>query len=169
MMQPFNVMATFWVARDRLYRVYLDDDTLYFIRIGGQFAYAKVQPNPGLGLVGAIPGALAIAERILPPEEIAAFDQTPPRQLLGEHEHNMAVPLEAVASASIVPRRVLSGHGTHWGRWLLTLTDNAKWTFQFMKPDDMEVGIGVLPQVLGERLQVKVRWDEARNKFVSSS
>src|SRR3954453_2810240 len=40
MFRPFNVMQTFVIARNRLLRVYFDRQTLYFIRIGGQLAYA---------------------------------------------------------------------------------------------------------------------------------
>src|SRR5207253_1084298 len=136
----------------------------YFIRIGGQFAYKKAQPNPGLGLAGAIPGAIALAEAMLPREEIAAFDQTPTGEVLGQHRHDMAISLAAIASSRLVPPPMLSGHGGHWGRWLLTLRDGTKWTFQFMKREDVEVGMQELPSLLGEKQIVKLRLEEKREE-----
>ena len=62
-------MATYWLSRDRLYRVYSDAEALYFIRIGGQFAYKDLRTNPPVGgLAYAVQTTLAARERIMSPK-----------------------------------------------------------------------------------------------------
>jgi hypothetical protein len=172
MTNPFNVMATFWFARDRLFRVYADSDTLYFIRIGGQFAYKDIKDlhaNPlGGGLAYAVKSSLAAAERIMAPEDIAVLDRSSPRSALGQHQHNMAIPLANIASATLVPPPLISLHGRNFGRWLLHLNEGATQTFQFMEIDEMQTALVVLPALLQDKLQVKVRWEPARAKFVAA-
>jgi hypothetical protein len=170
MANPFNVMATFWLSRDRLFRVYADSDTLYFIRIGGQFAYKDINDIPPTGgLAYAVKTSLAAAERIMAPEEIAVLDRSSPREALGHHKHNMAIPLANIASAVLVPPPMISLHGRNFGRWLLNLNEGEPWTFQFVEVEQMQTAVEVLPALLGDKLQVKVRWEPARAKFVSAN
>lgn len=170
MANPFNVMATFWFARDRLYRIYVDSNTLYFIRIGGQFAYKDINDlYPSGGLAYAVKTSLAASERIMAPEEIAVLDRSSPRQALGQHKHNMAIPLADIASAVLVSPPLISLHGRNFGRWILNLKEGESWTFQFMEVEQMQTAVEVLPNLLGEKLQVKVRWEPARTKFVAAN
>ena len=171
MTDPFNVMATFWFARDRLFRVYADSEALYFIRIGGQFAYKDIndihRPPVG-GLAYAVKTSLAAAERIMAPEDIAVLDRSSPRDALGHHKHNMALPLANIASATLVPPPLISLHGRNFGRWLLKSKDGQSWTFQLMEVEQMKTALDVLPALLQDKLQVKVRWEPARAKFVAA-
>jgi hypothetical protein len=169
MANPFNVMATFWFARDRLFRVYADSDTLYFIRIGGQFAYKDMNAiHPSGGLAYAVKTSLAAAERIMAPEEIAVLDRTSPREALGHHKHNVAIPLENIASATLVPPPLLSLHGRNFGRWRVNLKEGESLTLQFMEIEQMQTAVEVLPALLQDKLQVRVRWEPACAKFVAA-
>jgi hypothetical protein len=146
---PFNVMATFWFARDRLFRVYADSDMLYFIRIGGQFAYKTINDiHASGGLAYAVKTSLAATERIMAPEEIAVLDRSSPREALGHHKHNMAIPLANIASAMLVPPPLLSLHGRNFGRWLLNLKEGESWTLQFMAVEQMQTAVEILPALL---------------------
>jgi hypothetical protein len=169
MANPFNVMATFWFGRDRLYRIYAGSDSLYFIRIGGQFAYTDINNIcPSGGLAYAVKTSLAAAERIMAPEEIGVLDRSSPSDALGHHKHNMAIPLADIASAVLVPPPLIGLHGRNFGRWLLNLKGGESWTLQFMEVEQMRTALEVLPALLQDKLQVKVRWEPTRAKFVAA-
>jgi hypothetical protein len=167
MWKPFNVMETFFFARDRLYRVYCDADSLYFIRIGGQL-WKEVKPNAMNqgGLVGGFMTALAARERIMDPASIAQLDSTPPREILGQHPHDTAIAFDDIASASLEPWSFFRGHGTHVGRWVVTRNTGKCRKFQFPEIKEMQLAVQEMPAVLGDKVRVNVAWDEDRQKFI---
>jgi hypothetical protein len=168
MAAPFNVMAVFVVGRDRLYRVYCDAESLHFLRVGGQTAKGTGRPAvAGGGLGVALGAAITAGERLLSPERIAEIDRDP-RAAIGQHEHDMSVPVANVVASSLEPPSFLGGQGKHVGRWIMTLRDGKKWKFQFDEPEQMKIAAEELPKTLGDRLQMKATWDEARQKFVKA-
>src|SRR5262249_13439934 len=137
---------------------------------GGQFSYKDIHDiHPGGGLAYAVKTSLAAAERIIAPEEIAVLDRSSPREALEHHKHNRAIPLANIASAILAPPPLLSLHGRNFGRWLLNLKDGESWTLQFMEVEQMQTAVEVLPTLLQDKLQVKVRWEPARAKFVPAN
>jgi hypothetical protein len=167
MWKPFNVMETSFFARDRLYRVYCDAQSLYFIRIGGQL-WKEVEPNAMNqgGLVGGFMTGLAASERRMDPKRIAQMDKTPPSEVLGQHRHDKAVALDDVASASLEPWSFFRGQGSHVGRWVVTAATGKRWKFQFPETEEMGIAVEAVPAVLGDKVQVNVAWDEDRQRFV---
>jgi hypothetical protein len=123
----------------------------------------------GLGLAGAIPAALAAAERIMTPEQIAELDRTSPRDVLGQHKDDMAIPLADIGFSTLEPWSFFTGHGSHAGRWRMTLANGKKWNFQFVTTDQMQIAVAMLPELLKDKLQVRCRWDESRQQFVNAS
>ena len=123
-------MATYWLSRDRLYRVYNDPDALYFIRIGGQFAYKDLSKNPPVGgLAYAVQTTLTAKEQIMSPAAIAALDQKPPREIVRQHEHDQTISLTDIASSNLKPPPFIGLNGKHFGRWMLTLNNGKHFSF----------------------------------------
>jgi hypothetical protein len=50
----------------------------------------------------------------------------------------------------------------------LNLKEGETQTFQFMEIEQMQTAMVVLPALLQDKLQVKVRWEPARAKFVAA-
>ena len=162
----FNARAVFTWGSDRLYRVYVRDDALYFIRIGGQGVGTAVAGQ--FGLVGALVGQ-AIKKRADAAREAktAAQDQQDAQDLLAQHKDNFRLLPGEPVTASIEPPAGPAGHGPHVARWLLVWSDR-KWTLQFEQMIDAEMAMAHLPRFFGERLKVNVRWDAGKKKYVKA-
>jgi len=159
----FNARAIFTWSADRVYRVYVQDDALYFIRIGGQGLGTAL--GAGFGMVGALVGQ-TLEERaaVKRGAKLAAQDVEGPQSLLDRHKDNFRVLPGDAQSSSIEPPATFPGHGPQVGRWLLALRDK-KLTLEFPEMVDMEVALAHLPRFFGERLQVNVRWDEHKKRY----
>jgi len=159
----FNARAIFAWTADRLYRVYVRDDALYFIRTGGQGMATAV--GAGFGMVGALVGQ-AIEKRSAAKRSarLAAEEREGLQTMLAGHKHNFRVSPGDIGESSIEPQPAFGGHGAAVGRWLLTLGDK-KWTLEFPKVADMEVALAHLPRWFGDRLRVNVQWDERKKRY----
>ncbi len=164
--QPFNVRFISLTSLDRLYRVYLRDSELYFIRIGGQGGVLEALPH----LLGPF-GALLSAYFKKQAEKstvglIDTVDQSDPVLHMRKHRHNFKLNPATVRASRIKSPSVLPLHGTQVGRWMLTLRNGNKMTFQFENSEDMDVALAVLPSAIGQVLTVDVQWSEKTNTFV---
>ena len=154
----FNARAIFTWTADRVYRVYVQDDVLYFIHIGGQGLGTAA--GAMFGAVGALVGQ-ALDERRA---RSATQGADSPQALLDTHKHNFRLLPGDVQATSIEPATTFPGHGPHVGRWLLTLPDK-KLTLEFAAMVDMEVALAHLPRFFGDKLHVNVRWDEHKKRY----
>jgi hypothetical protein len=162
----FNARAVFAFSADRLYRVYVRDDALYFIRTGGQDVSKAVTAQ--FGLAGALVGhALQKRADGKRQAKTAAQDQQDAQDLLAKHKDNFRLVSGDVLATSIEPPAGPAGHGPHITRWLLTLPDK-KWTLQLEQKPDVELALAHLPRFFGDRLKVNVRWDEGKKKYVKA-
>jgi len=160
----FNARATFTWSGDRMYRVYLTNDALYFIRIGGQGGM-DVAVAAGFGALGG--AALSLMRKrgqTKEEERRAAIDAQGPQALLDAHKHNFRLFPSDVRESSIEPAAAPGWHGPHSGRWLVT-TGEQKLSLQFETPEDMVVALAHLPRLLGDRLRVNVAWSEKKGRF----
>jgi hypothetical protein len=151
----FNARATFAWKRDRLYRVYILEEALYFIRIGGQGGVGEAAAG-SLGLLGA--GALHVFRqrgKKKQAERLAVQDQRHPEQYLSAHKHNFRLRSTEVTGSSIEPPALFGSHGTQFGRWLIAWA-GGKMSLQFEQLEDMRTAVAHLPALLGPRLTVNV-------------
>lgn len=167
----FNVRALFMWKSDRLYRVHLSGDELFFIRIGGQGGWLE----GALGGMHGHPLGLLFLPIIWLLDQwaekkrqarMARSDARPPQLQVREHQHNFRLSPSDVVAASLEPPARLQWHGFHVGRWRLTTAGGQKFYFQFETVADMLWAQVVLSRVLANRLQISVRWDPRRCRFV---
>jgi hypothetical protein len=162
----FNARATFALSADRLYRVYVKEGALYFIRIGGQGGLEMALVG-GFGLLGGL-AARAIKRRTDKgtKRKLLEMDQRPPQELLQVHKHNFRLYSNEVLESVIDPPAGFAGHGPHVGRWQVTrVPDGKKTSLQFEQLEDMRTALALLPPLLGARLEVNVQWNEGKKRF----
>ena len=160
----FNARATFTWTSDRLYRIYVTDGKLFFVRIGGQGGMEMAVAG-SFGMLGALflHAAKSRSDR-KQQSQLTVLDQQHPQELLCAHKHSFSLAPGDVVSSSIEPASVAM-HGLHVGSWILSLLDGQKWTLQFEDLDDMRVALELLPPLLGSRLQVNAQWNEQKKRF----
>ncbi len=161
----FNARQISNLSLDRLYRIYLVGDTLYFIRIGGQGGLWEGLTHQ-LGLLGlllerSMRRRAEKKERAL----IETIDRTDPERLLLTHGDNFRLGAAEIREGTVDPPWLLATHGPHVGRCHLVLRNGTKMNFQFERTEDMLVALDVLSGLLATRLQINVRWNEMARRF----
>ncbi|MCK6558841.1 hypothetical protein HUU39_01600 [candidate division KSB1 bacterium] len=167
----FNARAVFTWRSDRLYRVHLSGNELFFIRLGGQGGWRE-------GALGGMHGQ-PLGLLLLPvvwlldrwaqkkrEAKMARSDARPPQLQVREHIHNFRLAASDVVAASLEPPARLQLHGYHVGRWRLVTAGGQKFNFQFETLADMQWAQAILSRVLADRLQISVRWDPRRGRSV---
>lgn len=158
------------IAPDRIYRIQSWQGALYFLRVGGQFDPERGASQPGHAGAKAVAGAiLNVAELLFndrKQQELAARDLSrSPDDLIAIHPDNFKVTADDVDAATLLAPSWLALLRRHYGRWMLTLGSGTKWQFHFEHISDMKTAADFLPGFLGERLVVKAKWNERRQRF----
>jgi len=150
---------------DRLYRIYIIEETMYFICLSRYLGLERVlrARNGPLGML-----VLKVAAKQGEGELkalLSTLDVQHPRGLLDADEHNLAVSVQDVEEARLEPPSRFPSHGEHFGRWLLKLTGKKPMTFQFPRLAHMQEAYRMLPDILGSKLQLAARWDPIKERF----
>jgi hypothetical protein len=164
----FNARFVSTFSPDRVYRVYVVGNELFFIRIGGQGG-VREGVTGGFGLAGGLAGGLldSRAEKKRG-ALIQNIDQADPQQLLSDHKHNFTLTSTDFQGGTMEPPSSFAGHGRQVGRWKFNLRDGRKMSFEFEKPEDLRAALDILPKLLGSELAVNVEWNEAKKRFEKS-
>jgi hypothetical protein len=145
----------------RLFRVYVDRDALYLIRMRGVIGHADAGDRFDVHLWRDLTShllhwwvrrSLAAATREL--------DDRGPRGMLDAHRQNLRVERCEVSESRLEPPRLL-GHGEHFASWSLTLRDRKPMSYQIEDAESLQTALAHLPRFLGAALQVTVAWDNA--------
>lgn len=150
---------------DKLYRIYVVGDQLFFIRIGGQGGLERGITHQ-LGILGLLIEPM-IKKRAEKKEKalIETIDQTDPELLLSRHKDNFRLGSVALQEGTLDPPSFFATHGLHVGRWQLHLRDGKKMSFQFEKAEDMRIALEVLPKLFFSTFHVNVRWNQNKKKY----
>ncbi len=161
----FNARQISNLSFDKLYRIFLVGDTLYFIRIGGQDGIWGGLTHQ-LGLLGLLLES-SMRKRAERKEKalIEAIDRTDPERLLPTHGDNFRLSATELQEGTVDPPWLLATHGPHVGRCRLVLRNGTTMNFQFEKTEDMLVALDALSGLLASRLQLNVRWNEIKRRF----
>lgn len=161
----FNARLISNMSFDKMYRIYVVGDQLFFIRIGGQGGL-RLGITHQLGILGLIiePMMKNRAEK-KEKEFIESIDRTDPELLLAGHKDNFRLRTVELQGGTLDPASFFATHGLHVGRWELNLRDGKKMNFQFEKTEDMRVALDVLPNLFSSMIQVNVRWNENKKKY----
>jgi hypothetical protein len=160
----FNVRSypAFRIAR--LYRVYVDRDALYLIRmrgvIGSGDAGSRNELHPGRALVGTLLRWWAERSQDAGAREL---DARGPREMLAAHRLNLRVEPGEVVKSRLRPPRLL-GHGEHFACWSLTARGRGPLDFQIEDAASLRMALEHLPRLLGPALSVSVAWDESSGR-----
>jgi hypothetical protein len=152
----FNARSVSTFGLDRLYRVYLRQGELFFIKIGGQGG-AGAAVAMQFGLLGALAQSW-LSERSARSlkQKLDQFDRLDPRSLLGRDKNNFRLVPAEVVESSLEPAAKLQMHGAHVGIWKLHLRNRTTYTLQFEEKGEMDRALAVLPTLLGKLLVVRV-------------
>jgi len=162
----FNVRAypAFRMARN--FRVYVDRDALYLIRMSGVFGNADAGPrhtlHPGKRAIGML---LRWWVEKSQSAQAHALDATGPRMMLDSHPHNRRVEPAEVVESRLRPPQLL-GYGEHLAHWSLTVRDRRPLKFQIEDAESLKTALEHLPRLLGPALRVSVGWDDANGEPV---
>ena len=161
----FNACATFFWRTNRVYRVYVTDRELFFIRIGGQDVDWATALN-SLGFPGVWLGRKLNARRTASLERRSEeADRLSPQVLVHQHPHSFRASISDIRSASFEPGAQLWIYGPHAAVWRLTLEEGRSLRFQFEDRSEAATALLVLRRALGTALELKVVWDEAKERF----
>ncbi len=161
----FNARLIATASFDKLYRIYLVGDQLYFVRIGGQGGLWEGLTHQ-LGIVGyfiekSIKKRAERKEKTL----IEGIDRMDPEHMLATHKDNFRLGSVEVQAGAVDPPSFFATHGPHVGRWHLELRDGRELAFQFEKADDMRIALDVLPGFVPSGFRVGVRWNPIRLRY----
>jgi hypothetical protein len=164
--KAFNARYISTWTLDRLYRVYVTDDQLVFVRIAGQGGMGWAIAAQ-FGLIGLLLHWLsskqAKAKRRALLDEL---DSQPPEYLLARHKHNFSATAADFVETSIEPPSALALLGKQYGMWRIALRDKKPMTLQFEDPDEMRVGVELLVSFFGTQLQINLEWDPEKKKYI---
>jgi hypothetical protein len=167
----FNARACFTIAPDRIYRIELHKGAIYFLRTGGQFDLDRgLTQARGLEGIAAVL-VLATGEALLrnhKKEELIARDPgTDPEALLGIHPHNSKLVPSDIARASLLPKKwFLALFRHHFGRLLLEPVHGERREYHFETLADVQTAYACLPPLLGDKLDMRIHWDENGSRFL---
>lgn len=161
----FNARFISNTSFDKLYRIYVVGDQLFFVRIGGQGGLQQ-RTTSQLGLLGLLIEPL-IKKRAEKKEKelLETIDRTDPEELLARHKDNFRLASAALQEGTLDPPSFFATHGLHVGRWQLNLRDGKKMDFQLENAEDMRIALDVLPRLLSSAFHVNVRWSEKRKRY----
>ena len=156
-------------SADRLYRVYFADNSLYFVKVGGQDGVARGAATQ-FGLLGALFfwwWEKRAKERLR--QRLAADDHQNLRELIARDGTNYQVPVGQIRSSVIEPAAMFGGYGPHEGVWRFEDTSGKKHVLQFEGAEDMKEAITRLAVVLGAVFSNQVEWSPAKKRFIKRS
>ncbi len=167
--KAFTARLISMLSLDRVYRVYLTDGAVFFIRIGGQGGFAR-----GIAAQFGALGALFLratqkrsqADRM---RKLEKLDMTHPSAHLSAHKHNFTVPVSEFEESVLQPPPALGGHGQHHGRWVFKLRGQKPMTLQLETLEEMQAAYEILPNFLGGRHKTRVVWHAGKSMFIKGA
>ena len=162
-MSAFNVRVVQTWRGDNLFRCYVVDDSLYFIRVGG-----SKQRNAAVGAQFGLVGALIIyfkkkRDAKKQQETLNTIAGADPRELIASHKYNFVLPTADVSGALLRPPAWLGGDAK--ARLTFTLATGKKRQCSFDDVDNAQLAIAQLGAALGSKLDVQASYDEKKKKF----
>lgn len=145
----------------RLFRIYVSDGQVYFIRVGGHLASEWEMQKPSLhtiyhaGWLGIL-GELLLRKivRGRAQRRMAAADQDGPEMALSRHRRSFKCRFSDFERA-LFDTRILNSRVGGNGRWTFSTQDQGKQDFRLMTILDRKIAMDTLPKSLGDRLQVR--------------
>ena len=163
--QAFNAKFVSIFSADRYYRIYVIDNQIFFIRLGGQSILRDALAHQ-FGLLGGIIGNYFKKKAEKKKDElIQKIDLKTPMELLPAHKHNFKTNVMEFNTISIDPISFIATHGPGVGFWKFQLSNNKKYKFQFEKNEDLKNALDILPNIFTTKIIIHVEWDENKKKY----
>ncbi|MES1244005.1 MAG: hypothetical protein ABUT39_20550 [Acidobacteriota bacterium] len=165
----FTIRLNSTLSLDRIYRVYLDNAAAYFINLGSPSGVARAIGRQ-FGVIGRMIAESYERKQAVKRAAVAAeLDREHPGILLARDKANFSLPFLQIESAVVEPAALFGGHGQHVGRLSVRKRDGKDLRFQFEDPMEMKIAVDGLQALLGERLRLKVRWDDRKGEYVKAA
>ncbi|HEX3129655.1 MAG TPA: hypothetical protein VH394_20120 [Thermoanaerobaculia bacterium] len=165
----FTIRLSSALSLDRIYRVYLDNAAAYFINLGSPSGVARALGRQ-FGVIGRMLAESYERKQAVKRAEVAAeLDREHPGILLSRDKANFSLPFIQIESAVVEPAALFGGHGPHVGRLTVRKRDGKDLRFQFEDMEEMKAAVTGLQALLGERLRLKVRWDDRKGEYVKAA
>jgi hypothetical protein len=163
-MNAFNARTHVGLKGDMLFRIYLTDQQLYFIKVGGSNTQGQMIAIQ-FGLLGALSAYyLNKRNKKKTQQKLNSVAGVSPEQLLAQDKVNTVAPLDAFSELAL-------NAGSFWnsaryGTWTFRDAKGKKRVYRFDDGDNFEAAAQRLGVTFGERLEVKGRWDASRKRVV---
>jgi hypothetical protein len=169
----FIAIAFLTWSPHRLYRVYVRGAELFFIYLGSTIQMSPVTTAQfGLvgGLIGGALAAQAAKKRAGLLDQVEGMKDAPLEELLKLHKYNFSVQRGDLTRAALEPfgfwRRLTYRKDRQTGLFRFRHCRRGGFTLEFPTSDDLRMALNLLPAALGDVLQVRVAWDEGKNRFI---
>ena len=147
------------------YRAYAQGDDLYFVTYPAQSKLQLVLMQ--FGLLGALLWLLfkkGFEQKTA--ALLASYDRTPPAELVARDKHNFVATLARLAEQVVEPAGFFK-RGAAAAQWQFTHPERGKMALHLSTPADVEALLGLLARAPGVRADVRLRWDDAKKKYVA--
>lgn len=149
---------------DRLYRIYVKDGRLYFIKVGGS-RNQQAAMGAQLGLLGILLGYwLQKRDQKKTDQLLSDIHAVAPEQLVGTDKENCAFEQRQLSEISIEPASAWSG--AKCGRLFFRDPRGKKRRFIFEDVANAQAALQCLSEAMSGQLKVNAVWDERKQKFV---
>ncbi len=136
----FNARLLLIWQNNRIYRVFVENDAIYFIKIANENLLNVALKSQGAvgGLLGAV---MDKNEQARLQQKASKMEQTSPEELLVSDTHNFKLLFKSINTAQLDPiqfgRSLMMG--MHFGSLQLALKDGRRMTFAFDTITDMQL------------------------------
>jgi hypothetical protein len=149
---------------DRLFRIYVKDGRLYFIKVGGS-RNQQAAMGAQLGLLGILLGYwLQKRDQKKTDQLLSDIHAVAPEQLMGVDKENRVFEFRELTDIAIEPASVWSG--AKCGRVIFRDPRGKKRGFILEDVANAQAALQHLSEALGGQLKVNAVWDERKQKFV---
>jgi hypothetical protein len=164
-MNAFNCRLISTFSADRIFRVFLVPEGLFFIQMGAQELGRALALHFGL-LGGLIYAAIDKRAQTKRQEKIRQLDLVHPSAHLGSGKHNFHATILDVETSVLQPRARFGSHGEQFGRWILKLRGQKEMTLELQTAEDMQRAYDLLPGTVRGH-ENRVVWNAAKGAFTA--
>jgi hypothetical protein len=165
---PYFIAHAYYTWRpNRYYRVYVRSDDFVFIWAGGAGELTAGMAAQG----GAIGGFFAARKAKKLSDRAEVIDDTPLDELIEGDKRNFVADPSGFTEATFLPRTfwmtvATGGAVPYVGRLLMRHSEHGKLNLLFEDVKQMDAALRMVPPLLGDLVEVEVRWSEKKQKFL---
>ena len=163
-MGTFNARTAIMWKGDFLFRIYLANDRLFFIKLGTS-KRGHQQMAGQFGLIGWIIAHFSSKSAAKKQQQkMYDYANMKPAELLPKDKANHVMLLTEISEPTLEGRSFLSSN--KFGAFSFKNAKGKKKVYSFEDGENFQLAEQKLPQIFGEKLNVKGQWDRNKRKVV---